>query len=296
MTQAPIAVARTAATWIPGSDNDADATLVEPIRAIAQPAETPADTLPQIATAPAPTARRKSPYLAIAAVVVVLVAFAGWFAIRMRQKTPAQPVPPSASAIPATPASPVAQGPTVAQAGAPALPPGPGPVATKTQKPSPDKKAAAPASTSPGSGANLAAKAHPVQQKIASTPSPIAPPPELALGFDPMTLDPKQNAKLKVDAKGVPAGLQFALEMDGRTYSHDAGGADKESFVPPGVHEFRVTAKSGSVEQRSNTVSTEFKMKKRYTLKVELRLKGSPASAGMPQGLYPDSEIVASLK
>ena len=111
-----------------------------------------------------------------------------------------------------------------------------------------------------------------------------------------MTLDPKQNAKLKIDAGGMPRGLDFTVEMNGKVYSHNSGGIGQDSFVPPGVQEFRVSAKSGAVQQTSNTVSADFLQKKKHTLKVELRLKGQPTSAGMPQGLYPDSQIVVTLK
>jgi hypothetical protein len=111
-----------------------------------------------------------------------------------------------------------------------------------------------------------------------------------------MTLDPKQNAKLKIDAGGMPRGLDFTVEMNGRVYSRNSGGIGQDSFVPPGVQEFRVSAKSGAVQQTSNTVSADFLQKKKHTLKVELRLKGQPTSAGIPQGLYPDSQIVVTLK
>ncbi len=111
-----------------------------------------------------------------------------------------------------------------------------------------------------------------------------------------MTLDPKQNARLKIDASGMPRGLDFTVEMNGKVYSRNSGAIGQDSFVPPGVQEFRVSAKSGAVQQTSNTVSADFLQKKKHTLKVELRMKGQSASAGMPQGLYPDSQIVLTLK
>ncbi len=49
-------------------------------------------------------------------------------------------------------------------------------------------------------------------------------------------------------------------------------------------------------EKVSNIVSTEFQAKKRKTLRVELRLVGQSADSGTPQGLYPNTQIVASLK
>jgi len=50
------------------------------------------------------------------------------------------------------------------------------------------------------------------------------------------------------------------------------------------------------VTKTSNAVSLDFQPKKRYTLRVELHIQGKPASAGRPDGLYPDSQIVVSLK
>ena len=57
-----------------------------------------------------------------------------------------------------------------------------------------------------------------------------------------------------------------------------------------------VTAKSGSVVKTSNAVSADFKAKKRNTMRVELRTQGMSASAGMPQGLYADTQLVLILK
>jgi hypothetical protein len=67
-------------------------------------------------------------------------------------------------------------------------------------------------------------------------------------------------------------------------------------YVPPGVQEFRVTAGSGSLRKSSNTVSTEFKAKKKHTLKIELRTLGGSPGSGMPQDLYADTQIVLTLK
>ena len=88
--------------------------------------------------------------------------------------------------------------------------------------------------------------------------------------------------------------------MNGKVYL-DAGAEGHKAqydnlFVPPGVQEFRVTARSGGVEKISNTVSSEFKAKKRNTLKIELRTQGAPSGTGVPQGLYPDTQIVVTLK
>jgi len=60
------------------------------------------------------------------------------------------------------------------------------------------------------------------------------------------------------------------------------------------VQEFRVTAQKGAVQKTSNIVSTEFKAKKKKTLKLELRAQDG--SAGMPQDLYPNSQLFVTLK
>jgi hypothetical protein len=98
----------------------------------------------------------------------------------------------------------------------------------------------------------------------------------------------------------MPASLDFTVEMNGKLYLRRSAEGNKTEFddlyVPPGVQEFRVTAGSGSIHKSSNTVSTEFMAKKRHTLKIELRTQGTPTSAGVPQGLYADTQIVLTLK
>ncbi len=118
--------------------------------------------------------------------------------------------------------------------------------------------------------------------------------------FDPKSLNPKENAKLKIDASLMPANLDFTVELNGKTYfrrSMEGNKADYDDlFVPPGVQEFRATAQRNGIQKASNTVSTEFKAKKKKTLKVELRTQGRPADSGMPEDLYPDSQLVVTLK
>jgi len=137
----------------------------------------------------------------------------------------------------------------------------------------------------------------------AKAPTPRAEPAmpaPAALGFSPKSLDPKSNAKLKIEADQMPASLDFTVEMNGKLYLRRSAEGNKSEFddlyVPPGVQEFRVTAGSGTVQKNSNTVSLEFKAKKRHTLRIELRTQGSSQGAGVPQGLYPDTQIVLTLK
>ena len=98
----------------------------------------------------------------------------------------------------------------------------------------------------------------------------------------------------------MPADLDFTIEMNGKVYFRRGAAGNKPKYedllVPPGVHEFRILAQNGSDQKTSNIVSTEFQAKKRKTLRVELRLLGQSADAGVPQALYPNTQIVASLK
>jgi serine/threonine protein kinase len=265
---------------------DADATLVEAIPAVLIPPifET---AQPVANTSTSANKRNSKMGLVAAAVTITVSASAGWYTLHARQaSSPPVAATSSAPAIaPTVPPAPIA----LSTNGRDAASPAPKTVAA-------NKSSAATSSpvlgmaekrsgvTQPNAGASLPPKSTPVAPKI-----------EL-LGFDPMALDPKQNAKLKIDAGGMPRGLDFTVEMNGRVYSRNSGGTGQDSFVPPGVQEFRVSAKSGAVQQTSNTVSADFIQKKKHTLKVELRLKGQSASAGMPQGLYPDSQIVVTLK
>lgn len=137
----------------------------------------------------------------------------------------------------------------------------------------------------------------------AETPEPkneTAPEEPPAVDFNPKALDPKANARLKIEADRIPASLDFTVEMNGKIFLRRSAEGNKAVFddlyIPPGVQEFRVTAGNGALRKSSNTVSTEFKAKKRHTLKIELRTQGGFPTSGMPQDLYADTQIVLSLK
>lgn len=187
---------------------------------------------------------------------------------------------PSAAAAAKKPvAPPVPNGPTTKPSLANAKP--------SPTKPSDDKKAA---ETPAGAGAT----------PVAAAAVPAAAPQPAAIDFDPKSLDPKQNAKLKIEAEQWPSGLDFTVEMNGKVYlRRSVAGQQKDYdnlFVPPGVQEFRVTASDGSVQKISNTVSAEFKAKKKNTLRIEFRTQGQGSGSGVPQGLYPNTQIVLTLK
>jgi serine/threonine-protein kinase len=128
----------------------------------------------------------------------------------------------------------------------------------------------------------------------APAPAPRSQTPSVA--FDPKTLDPKQNARLKLELDHFPPGLAFTIVMNGKTYFKGSAGnkAEYENlFVPPGVHEFRVTVRG--LQKPSNIVSAEFLANKRMTLKIEFRPPGD-RSSGSSRALDPAAQIVASLK
>ncbi len=243
--------------------------------------------------------------LMLAAVIMVAVAVTAaagvWYAVRSRQKSVVQPAVQAAVQAVAPPpattsATPVAE---TAETHAPNEVAGTPKQAPKTPpKKTPAKTAPASAGVAPEKPADATAEAKVV---ALSPPKPAEAAPEpAAVGFDPKKLDRKQNAKLEIDAERMPASVDFTVLMNGKVYLQKTGAksnlGDEEFYVPPGVQEFRVKAKSGAVEKTSNTVSTEFLAKKRNTLRIEARSKGMPPGSGMPQGLYPDTEIVVTLK
>ncbi len=244
---------------------DPDATLVAstpPIQVV-PPIETR-----QPAVAAAPVLKKRSYSLMLVALTAVLVA-AGWYISHARptpKPVPAQPSVIAPSVAPAQPAAPPAQTVAPVTSVAPAFKPEAGTVS-------------------------------PAIPRVANAKPPKVLPKLAALGFDPKSLDPKQNARLKINAEHFPASLNFIVEMNGKLYYQKTSAAtkveDENLFVPPGVQEFRVTANSGATEKASNIVSAEFKSKKRRTLNIELRIHGTH---GVPQGLYPDTQIVLSLK
>jgi serine/threonine-protein kinase len=290
---------------------DPDATLAStamaaaPTLAAAQP--------PGPAAAPQPKTNRNG-LLVLAAVITLAMVAGGWYALRIYQRGAAAVAASKGekAAVPAEPASPPLPIPTASREATPdSTTPAASASAGETQAP---KKL--PGATMNATSISATRKQEPkVEAKNAGAPTkapatspktPAAPakapaePQPAALDFDPKTLDPKLNARLKIDAKQMPAGVDFTVELNGKLYFHKTSAGrdapDDELFVPPGVQEFRVTAKSGSIKKASNTVSAEFKAKKRITLKIELRTQGASPDAGVPQGIYPDTQIVVALK
>jgi eukaryotic-like serine/threonine-protein kinase len=267
--------------------SDPNATLIE------TPAGTQAGqtmALPALAAAPK---NNSNNILALAALALILVGGIGVYALR-HKSTPPPTVASESSSTP--PPAPVDNG-AKAEAPAAAVP---APVLPTADGPS-TAKPAAPPSKPEAKAATMEKAAPPKAAARAPAPKPEAAAAEPApLAFNPKTLDPKANARLKIDALQMPPALDFTVELNGKLFLRRSAEGNKSEFddfyVPPGVQEFRVTASSGAVHKSSNAVSLEFSPRKRHTLKIELRTQGAAGGAGVPQGLYPDSQIVLTLK
>lgn len=136
---------------------------------------------------------------------------------------------------------------------------------------------------------------------VVETPKPAPAPIEPArVDFDPKALNPSENTRLRVEADRFPQNIDFTIEMDGKIYFERGAAKTQTLFenllTTPGIHEFRVIAGTGTNRKTSNIVSTEFKAKKKKTLRIELRSQGKPTETGIPQDVYADSQIVVSLK
>ena len=264
---------KNAAPEVAAAGTDPNATFIETPRAV-QTGRTAAAQPPEGGVAPRSNSNN---LLILTALVVAVIGGGSWYMLRNK----------------VTPTVQVAAPPSEAKSEAP---PAPAPATA-------DESVSKPAASAPKKQETkvaAAAKALTPKSETAASKAEAATPEPGALDFNPKALDPKANAKLKIEADQMPASLDFTVEMNGKLYLRRSAEGNKTGFddlyVPPGVQEFRVTAGSGSVHKSSNTVSTEFMAKKRHTLKIELRTQGSPTGAGMPQGLYADTQIVLTLK
>jgi serine/threonine-protein kinase len=305
------------------SASDPDTTLAGSIMmgaAAVKPALAKQMAEPNVTVAPG---NKQTIRLVLAVVILLGVVVGGWSAWRGRHKAAVQvtvsPEPATNATLQPAPAGTPAAGAAIPQAASPAgqdtadassqKSPEKPPDTPTTKASSKTASESVPAPTVPaktvapatGSAAKKTAAKIEAKTKGVSSPKAAAVEPQPAVvDFDPKSLDPKQNAKLKIDAKHAPAGLDFTVEMNGKLYfrktSAGKNAPDDELFVPPGVQEFRVTAKSGAIMKISNTVSAEFRAKKRITLRIEIRNQGSGSDAGTPQAIYPNTQIVVSLK
>jgi serine/threonine-protein kinase len=329
---APVA----AKVFTPISDTDSTIMEpIAVVRPVVEAPDVTGSQKPVATTASAPAAPAKRGGQLIAGVLggVVVLGAAAAVAIHLRHRLGPVTTATVIKTVPAANSSPAASVGTPAPAPAPAADAGKvmastaasaeKPAAAAASKPSaahgtdisaakantPSTMAAAPvaaASSKPSTVAPTAASAaagkpNIFQKAAANLAKMVAPKTSSAssvavAGVDPTKLDPKLNARLTLDSSDMPAGLQFTIEMNGKVYSRNTHGANVDLYVPPGKQQLIVTAGSALNIKSSNTVSTDFQAKKHYTLRVELHVQGQPASAGMPDKLYDDSQIVISLK
>jgi len=251
--------------------------------------------------------------IGVAAAAVVLMG--GWFIIRTKMRADSTQATVPAVAADTTTASNSAPVPDPPPNGAPSQPSrNPTTASGNTLTPTPaqpeSSKAVAPKksrSETKSQPANSAATATPVTETPAPAPSPAAAAPATAspeaapsrVDFDPATLKPNESARLRIEADHFPASLGFTVEMDGKVY-FERGIKPQTAFdnlyAPPGIHEFRVTAGLGSSRKTSNIVSTDFRAKKKKTLRIELRDKNIANANTTPQSLAPDTVLVLTLK
>ena len=264
----------------------------------------PAAVAPAVKTAPKRAANpgmKRFGLIAVLVVAAVALAFMVQTWLGVRHRLQALHVPPAQTSAPATPAAstPAAQPPQQQATTAPAAAT---PAAT-TEKPAAHKDARAKtASSAPAKTTKPTAAATPMAATTTSgattVAAPTPPPTPAAPAFNPKTLDPKTNAKLKVDLKHVPDGLAITIEMNSKPYLHAVAGQKgsfDDLFVPPGVQEFSVVYQGAGQQKSSNIVSDQFKAKKRRTLHIELM--GQTKEPAVVQGaLNGDAQIFLSLK
>jgi len=224
--------------------------------------------------------------VAIGVLALIAIAAVVWLALR-----------PKPGAIPTQSAPPLAVAPAVPVAA---------PVAQQKLSVSATQPPAAPAPKLAGAAKPANPPVEPAGARSSSKPADLTPsadsagssPRVAAVDFSPKSLDANSNAKLKIDLPHVPDTFAFTVEMNGKRYLQWNGSENKDDyqnlFVPPGIQEFRVMAQTGKVRITSNTVSTEFKAKKRKTLKIELR--NQPKNSSEPAALSPDSQLFVTLK
>jgi len=248
----------------PAAEPIADKTTLKAMAPLRPGSEQDAPKPP--AKAPALWKKRDVIFVGGAALAVVAL-LGGWMALRGRSAagtpSPAGPAP-APEAVAVAPLAPTA---------IPAEPPAPAAKGKARTKRS-----------SAGPGA---------KRETAATRALVAP-----VDFNPRALDPSQNARLRIEAEHFPADLDFTVEMNGKVYFHRGAGKSLPVydgfFVPPGIWEFQVFSGTRDKRESSNIVSTEFKPKKKHTLKIEMRLHAVPA--GKPADPYAGAQVIATLK
>jgi serine/threonine-protein kinase len=275
---------------------------------------TPAPGTPLPAAVPGKRAQWENIFpIVLLAVAGIGAAGAGvWFIYQHAMHRAAWVKHQAAGSSPSTPIAPLATVPqpvlTAPVSGRPpAQPSTAAPSATQNSKaPQPANTKSSPAKPSPSGSAITNSKSPPASSTpspatknstvAASTPPPAPSAPSsvpsaatpkaaavAAAAFDPRKLDPNSSTRLKIELNKMPGGLPIVVQMNRKPYLSFVTGdkTDLENlYVPAGVQEFRVAIKSGGQEHDSNTVSDDFKAKKKKTLKIEILQNGKSPSGG----------------
>jgi eukaryotic-like serine/threonine-protein kinase len=281
---------KTSFPGVSAEGSDPNATFIEKPAATKNGTAAAAQSGVAAAVSPKP---RSNNFLVLSALAVAVIGAGGLLLFRRKDPQPSQVSASTAVTNEAPPSAPVAA-PVETSTPQPPVQPVP-PAAPKAAPKAPAAVAKPPASAPQKSPAAVLSAAK------SETPKVDLPAPEPApVDFNPKSLDPKTEAKLKIEADRMPVTLDFSVELNGKIYLLRSAQGNKAEFddwyVPPGVQEFRVTAGTGAAKKISNTVSTEFKARKKHTLKIELRTQGSSDRSAVPQGLYADTQIVLTLK
>ncbi len=195
------------------------------------------------------------------------------------QQNPPQTLPQTQPGGPTTPAP--VTGPVTTPVAAPTKP---GPGSPKSAKPSAGKPTSAKTTTAPPQPvAVVTPPPAPATKPDAANPTPAKtqPAPSASSAFDPRKADPNKNGKLKIDVSKFPKGLPFTVSMNNKSYIHfitGDGTSLDNLYAPPGMQQFQVSFKSGGQEWDSKPLSSDFKVKKGKTLKVQLLENGKADS------------------
>jgi serine/threonine-protein kinase len=245
---------------------------------------------------------KKETIAAMALLAVAAAGAGGWYLYHIDH-----PVPPPPIVKPPAP-QPITPGPFNGT-DLPPAPPAPTaktPVSGPTPPAKPTPSKLVPPNTNPQTATQ---QTNPPANKTVPTPPPVTnnnttppikppvKPTPPVITTDPHKLDPNTNSKFKIQLSNFPKGVPLTVEMNNKVYLRFISG-DKTDlnnlFVPPGTQAFHVIAQNGSKQVDSNTVSNEFKAKKKKNFKIELQNQGSvPAGASAP--LTANATIVVSL-
>ena len=196
------------------------------------------------------------------------------------QQNPPQTLPQTQPGGPTTPAP--VTGPVTTPVAAPTKP---GPGSPKSAKPSAGKPTSAKTTTAAAAARRRGhATTGSRDQARCRQPHPgknPTPAPSASSAFDPRKADPNKNGKLKIDVSKFPKGLPFTVSMNNKSYIHfitGDGTSLDNLYAPPGMQQFQVSFKSGGQEWDSKPLSSDFKVKKGKTLKVQLLENGKADS------------------